>query len=404
MSELASSQRPASVLHVDLDAFYVSMEQRRNPELRGKPVVVCGGMGPRGVVTTASYEARVFGVRSAIPVARARQLCPDAIYIPSDFAYYAPASTQFHAILRDFTPTVEPAGADEAYLDVYGSERLFGDPPAIAEAIRDRVRNEIAITASVGLSTNKLVSKVASDAAKPDGLCVVPAGEEAAFFAPRPVRELPMVGPRMAEALAPLGVQTIGDIAALPLPVLQTRFGNHGVELWERSRGIYHSPVLGGRAQARSISRETTFDVDVEDGDRLRGIIRSQAEHVASQLAKQSFAAKTVTLKLRFPPFETITRSSTPGLLLTLADDIFGPASRLFERAWAENGRRPVRLLGVGTAGLTEAGRQLRLGEDPREVRLAGAVAELRAKFGDAVLRRGSEIPSDSRPQGDERG
>ncbi|MGE5597395.1 MAG: Y-family DNA polymerase, partial [Hyphomicrobiales bacterium] len=192
----------ATVLHVDLDAFFVSMELLRHPELRGLPVVVAGGLGPRGVVSTCSYEARKFGVRSAMPVARARQLCPQAVYLPSDFAYYAPASKQFHAILRDYTPIVEPAGADEAYLDVAGSERLFGDAEAIARDIRRRVRDEIGITASVGVSVNKLVSKVASDAGKPDGLVVVPAGEEAAFFAPRPLRDLPMIGPKTAAALA----------------------------------------------------------------------------------------------------------------------------------------------------------------------------------------------------------
>ena len=185
--------RKASILHVDLDAFFVSMELLRRPELRGKPVVVAGGLGARGVVNTCSYEARAFGVRSAMPVSRAQRLCPQAVFLESDYAYYSEASRAFHAILRDYTPLVEPAGSDEAYLDVAGSERLFGEPEAIARDIRRRILVEIGITGSVGVSINKLVSKVASDAGKPDGLVIVPAGDEAAFFAPRPLRELPMV-------------------------------------------------------------------------------------------------------------------------------------------------------------------------------------------------------------------
>ena len=203
-----------SVLHVDLDAFFVAMEVLRRPELVGTPVVV-GFDGPRGVVSTASYEARAFGVHSALPMAQAKRRCPQATYLPVDFAHYAPASERFHAILRDFTPACESAGTDEAYLDVAGSARLFGDGEAIAGMIRERVRSEVGITASVGVATNKLIAKVASDAAKPDGVCVVPAGEEAAFLAPRPVRELPMVGAKLEERLSQLGLRTIGDIAAI---------------------------------------------------------------------------------------------------------------------------------------------------------------------------------------------
>ncbi|MEX1102932.1 MAG: DNA polymerase IV, partial [Dehalococcoidia bacterium] len=233
------------------------MELLRHPDLRGKPVVV-GGIGNRGVVATCSYEARKYGVRSAMPIGRARQLCPHAAYLEPDFHYYAPASKQFHAILRDYTPMVEPAGADEAYMDVRGSERLFGDAPTIAAGIRRRVREEIGITASIGVSVNKLVSKVASDAGKPDGLVVVAAGEEAAFFAPRPIRELPMIGPKTAASLATMGVRTIGDLAAIPLSALEGKFGRHGVELHARARGIFDAPVLSDSGPAKSISREIT--------------------------------------------------------------------------------------------------------------------------------------------------
>ncbi|MBI5947416.1 MAG: DNA polymerase IV [Chloroflexi bacterium] len=381
-----------SVIHVDLDAFFVSMELLRHPELRGQPVIVAGGLGNRGVVSTCSYEARKFGVRSAMPVSQARRLCPAAVYLETDFSWYAPASRKFHAILRDYTPVVEPAGADEAYLDVAGSERLFGDAPAIAAAIRQRVRDEIGITASAGVSINKLVSKVASDAGKPDGLVVVPAGEEAAFFAPRPIRELPMVGPKTAATLATLGIKTIGDIARMPPAALVARFGSHGAELAARARGVFDAPVLSGHAAAKSVSREMTFDADEPSRDRLRAVLRGQAERVAADLAHQGRSARTVTLKLRFPPFETLTRSWTGPTSVDLADDLFEAGANLFERAWEEHGRRPVRLLGLGAANLQERARQLRLGDTGDTDRLAEAVADLRARFGEASVQRAAEL------------
>ncbi|MGI8926597.1 MAG: DNA polymerase IV [Tepidiformaceae bacterium] len=384
--------RRATVIHIDLDAFFVSMELLRHPELRGLPVVVAGGLGARGVVNTCSYEARRFGVRSAMPVARARRLCPQAVFLASDYGFYAPASRAFHAILRDYTPLVEPAGADEAYMDTAGSEQLFGDAPAIAAMLRARVLGEIGITASAGVSTNKLVSKVASDAAKPDGLLVVPPGDEAAFLAPRPIRELPMVGPRMAETLAGLGVRTVGDIAALPLASLEARFGAHGRDLHARALGVYDAPVLGGNAAAKSVSRETTFDRDEPSRDRLRALLRGQAERIAADLAHHGRSARTVTLKLRFPPFETLTRSTTTAIPVDLADEIYAAAAGLFERAWGEHGRQPVRLLGVGVANLGERSRQLRLGETREAAGLAETVATIRRRYGDAAVQRAAEL------------
>ncbi len=391
------SERRASVLHVDLDAFFVSMELLRRPELRGLPVVVAGGLGNRGVVNTCSYEARKFGVRSAMPVSRARSLCPSAVYLESDYAYYSGASKQFHAILRDYTPRVEPAGTDEAYLDVAGSELLFGDAPAIGRDIRSRVQAEIGITASVGVSVNKLVSKVASDAGKPDGLVVVAAGEEAAFLAPRPLRELPMIGPKTAEALHGLGVRTIGELARMPITALHARFGRHGLELHERALGRYDAPVLEGHGPAKSITRETTFDDDEPHRERLRAVLRGQAERVAADLARQQRGARTVTLKLRFPPFETLTRSVTIPGGAELADDLFEAAARLFERAWAENDRRPVRLIGMGTANLQQRALQLRLGETMDANNLAGSIATLRDRFGDSIVQRAAELGADRR-------
>lgn len=383
-----------TILHVDLDAFFVSMELLRRPELRGLPVVVAGGLGPRGVVNTCSYEARRFGVRSAMPVSQARRLCPSAVFLESDYSFYSPASKQFHAILRDFTSLVEPAGADEAYLDVSGSERLFGDGPAIARSIRARVAAEAGITASVGVATNKLVAKVASDAAKPDGLLVVAPGEEAAFLAPRPLRDLPMVGPKTAAVLAGLGVRSIGDLQRIPVHALQARFGRHGAELHTRAMGIHDATVLAGRAEARSISRETTFDTDEQSEERLLAVLRRQAERVAADLARQERSARTVTLKLRFPPFETLTRSWTPGPPVELAEEIFAAAGGLFERAWAENAHRPVRLLGLGVANLQERARQLKLGEPASHGQLDRAVSSLRDRFGETAVVRAAELPA----------
>ncbi len=385
-----------SVLHVDLDAFFVAMEVLRRPELAGKPVVV-GFTGPRGVVSTASYEARAFGVHSALPMARARRLCPQATCLPVDFPYYAEASERFHAILRDYTPACERAGTDEAYLDVAGCERLFGDGEAIARAIRARVRAEIGIAASAGVAANKLVAKVASDAAKPDGLCVVPAGGEAAFLAPLPVRDLPMVGPRLEARLAELGLRAIGEVAAWPAAALRARFGRMGEELRERALGRFDAPVLTERAAARSVSRETTFGEDEPGRSRLRAVLRAQAEQVARDLARDGRAARTVVLKLRFPPFQTLTRSHTPARQVALADDIFAAGADLFERLWREEGRRPVRLIGVGVANLMPRARQLRLGETLEADRLAETVGSLRDRFGDGAVRRAAEMTAEGR-------
>ena len=383
-----------SVLHVDLDAFFVAMETLRRPELAGKPVAV-GFDGPRGVVSTASYEARTFGVHSALPAAQARRRCPRLIFLPVDFPYYAEASERFHAILRDYTPACERAGADEAYLDVAGCERLFGDGEAIARTIRARVRGEIGIAASVGVAANKLVAKVASDAAKPDGLRVVPAGGEAAFLAPLPVRDLPMVGPRMEARLAELGIRAIGEAAAWPAAALRARFGRAGEELRARALGRFEGAVLTQQAAARSVSREVTFGEDEPDRARLRGVLRTQAERLAGDLAREGRAARTVVLKLRFPPFETLTRSHTPGRQVALADEIFAAGADLFERLWRDEGRRPVRLIGLGAANLLPRARQLRLGETPAADRLAETVGELRDRFGDGAVRRAAEMTVD---------
>lgn len=382
----------ATILHIDLDAFFVAMELLRRPELRGRPVVV-GYLGPRGVVATASYEARRYGIHSAMPTLRARRLCPTAIFLPPDFTYYAPASRRFHAILREFTPAVETVSIDEAYLDVAGCEPLFGPPTAIAATIRSRIRDHIGITASVGIATNRLVAKVASDAAKPDGLLHIPPGQEAAFLAPRPLRDLPGVGRRTAEILHGLGIATIGELAALPATILEAKLGRHGRELQQRAQGIAPAGVIAQPPGRRSISREHTYERDEPSRERLLATLHRQAEHIAEDLARQERSARTVILKLRFPPFETLTRSITPGRQLILPEDLYTAALTLFEAAWNEHRRQPIRLIGLGVTGLTERARQLALGETIAPAALQRTIIALRQRFGEHTIRRAAELP-----------
>ncbi|HSS35517.1 MAG TPA: DNA polymerase IV, partial [Patescibacteria group bacterium] len=251
-----------TILHVDLDAFFAAVEQRDRPELRGKPVIVGGGdPTARGVVSAASYEARRYGVHSAMPLRTAYALCPHGVFLPVDGRKYQRASREVMTILRRFTPLVEPVSIDEAFLDVTGSRALFGDGPTIAAAIKAAIASEVELTASVGVATTKLVAKVASDLRKPDGLVVVPAGQEATFLAPLPISRLWGVGEKTALALREFGVLTIGDLAALPEDLLVRRFGKHGASLGARARGVDPDPV-GDADAAKSIGHEHTFDVD----------------------------------------------------------------------------------------------------------------------------------------------
>ena len=256
----------ATILHVDLDAFFAAVEQRDRPELRGRAVIVGGG-GPRdrGVVSTASYEARRFGVHSAMPLRTAGRLCPQAVFLPVDGVKYARVSQEVMAILRRFTPLVEQVSIDEAFLDVAGSEPLFGSPAAIALAIQAAIEQELGLTASIGVASNKLVAKVASDLRKPAGLVEVPVGTEASFLAPLAIERLWGVGPRTRDVLAEYGVRTIGDLARLAPDMLERRLGKHGPELIARARGIDPAPVSDEPMEAKSVSHEHTFDVDTND-------------------------------------------------------------------------------------------------------------------------------------------
>ncbi|MFM2105399.1 MAG: polymerase devoid of proofreading, damage-inducible protein [Chloroflexota bacterium] len=384
------------ILHVDLDAFFAAVEQRDRPELRGRPVIVGGG-GPddRGVVSTASYEARRYGVRSAMPLRTAGRLCPDAVFLPVDGARYAAESRAVMAILRRFTPAVEPVSIDEAFLDVTGSQAIFGDGAAIATLIREAIRDGTGLTASVGVAANKLVAKVASDLAKPDGLLVVPDGDEAGFLAPLPIERLWGVGPKTAARLREQGATTIGEIAALPPDVLVRELGRHGLELRDRARGIDASPVEDPSG-AKSIGHEHTFDVDTSDRETIERTLLGMADGVAGRLRELGVVAGTVTVKLRDSTFRTMTRQRPLVPPTDLADPIFSAA---LELARPELRGIRVRLVGISVSGLG-APEQLALFEpgDDRRRRAVAAADDLRRRFGERVVTRarlvGSGLPA----------
>jgi len=374
-----------TILHVDLDAFFAAVEQRDRPELIGRPVIVGGDPRARGVVSAASYEARAFGVHSAMPLRTAAALCPGGAFLPVDGAKYRRESRRVMEILGRFTPLLEQVSIDEAFLDVAGSEALFGPPEAIARRIRAEVRGEVGLTASVGAATTKLVAKVASDLRKPDGLVVVPPGEEAAFLAPLPIRRLWGVGEQTRVVLAEYGVRTIGDLAELPVDVLVRRLGAHAATLHERARGIDPSPVTGDVA-AKSVSHEHTFDVDTADADVIERTLLALSEGVASRLRAGGVRAATVAVKVRDSSFHTVTRQRTLAEPTDLADPIFRAALELVRPE--ARGRR-IRLLGVGAHGLGEPAQMgLFATEDPRRRKATEAQDEIRRKFGSGALTR----------------
>src|ERR1700687_891062 len=299
-------------MHVDLDAFYASVEQLRRPELRGRPVIVGGAgvEGERGVVAAASYEARPFGVRSAMPLGRARRLCPNAVFVPCDFPAYREASKSVFALLDRYSPVIEPIALDEAYLDLTGEEALLGPPDTVAHRLRDEVRPRCARNLSFGGASCNLVAKVASALRKPRGLVVVAPGGEAAFLAPLPLAKLPGCGPATAVLLERVGVRTIGDLAALPDPLLGELFGHYGRLLGAHARGIDPSPVMPP-GDPKSISREVTFDRDLRDTGKVRATALGLLQDVAHSLRAHGLSARTVVLKIRYQPFDTLSRQAT---------------------------------------------------------------------------------------------
>jgi nucleotidyltransferase/DNA polymerase involved in DNA repair len=381
-----------TVLHVDMDAFYAAVEQRDRPELKGKPVIV--GADPRegrgrGVVATASYEARRFGIHSAMPISQAWRACPQGVYVPPDMAKYARVSDQVMEVLRSVTDCVEPVSIDEAFLDVTGSRRALGSGEEIARALKAAIVRETSLTASVGVAACKLVAKVASDIRKPDGLVVVPPGGEAAFLAPLPVRRLWGVGPKLEETLVRLGVRTVGELAALEPGLLERRLGTHGHDLQELARGHDERPVLGHPEDAKSLGQEHTFGADTADPAVLRRTLLDLADEVARRLRSHAVRARTVTLKYRDETFRTVTRAETLAAPAESGSVLFSVAWRLLAGV---HGRRRVRLLGIYASGLLSGAD---LGLFPEERSPADAVRDaVRERFGEGRLTRASLLPS----------
>jgi DNA polymerase IV len=375
-----------TILHVDLDAFFASVEQRDRPELRGKPVIVGGDPGGRGVVSAASYEARRFGVHSAMSLREAVRRCPDGVFLPVDGRRYQQASRDVMAILRRFTPQVEPISIDEAFLDVTGSRQLFGDGRAIALAIKAAIREDVDLPASVGVATTKLVAKIASDLQKPDGLVVVASGDEAAFLAPLPISRLWGVGEKTAVALADYGVRTIGDLAALSPDVLVRRFGKHGASLASRARGMDDDPVHQGDP-AKSVGHEHTFDVDTSDRETIERTLLAMSDGVAGRLRSAGVRASTIAVKIRDSSFRTITRQRTLPEPTDMTDPIF---RAVVELARPEVRGIRVRLLGVSASNLGDR-EQLGLfpSEEPRRRAAIEAADNLRRRYGDHAVTRG---------------
>lgn len=387
-----------AIIHLDMDAFYASVEQLDHPAYRGRPVVV--GADPRdgkgrGVVAACSYEARPFGIRSAMPISRAYRLCPKAIYVRPRMARYAEMSDRIFAILRDYTDLVEPLSIDEAFLDVTASQRLFGPADAIGRTLKARIRSELGLVASIGLAPNKFLAKVASDLGKPDGFVVVAPGKEREFLDPLPIFRLWGVGPKTEARLKRLGLQTIGQIARMPVETLEAMLGGAGRDLWELANGMDDREVVPEQ-DAKSIGAETTFERDTEDREEIRRTILELSDRVGRRLRREGYLAGGVTLKFRDHLFRTLTRAAILDHPTDVGDDLFREAWKLLQRV-SLAGKR-VRLLGVTATRLLAAaeppGGQMSLFRptaDPRR-RLARAVDAIQERFGSDAIARASLV------------
>jgi len=377
-----------------MDAFYASVEQLDHPAYRGKPVVVGadprGGKG-RGVVAACSYEARPFGVRSAMPISRAYQLCPQAIYVRPRISRYAEMSDRIFAILREYTDLVEPLSIDEAFLDVTASRRLHGPADTIGHTLKTRIRSELGLVASIGIAPNKFLAKVGSDLGKPDGFVVVPPGREREFLDPLPISRLWGVGPKTEAHLRRIGFQTIGQIARMRLEELETMLGSGGRDLWELANGMDDREVVPEQ-EAKSIGAETTFERDTDDHEEIRRTLLELSDKVGRRLRREGYLAGGVTLKFRDHNFHTVTRAAMMDHLTDIGDDFFRRVTSLFQRvSWT--GKR-VRLLGVTATHLhpvaESQSEQLALFRPAPDARrkLVETVDRIRERFGpDAITR-----------------
>jgi DNA polymerase IV len=401
---------PRKILHLDLDAFFCAVEEQRDPRLSGRAFAVGGRPDQRGVVASCSYAARLFGIHSAMPMARALKLCPGLIIVSGRHKEYSEVSRQVMERLWAITDQVEQVSIDEAFLE---ATDLSQPGEELARLLQARIRNELGLPCSLGVATNKLVAKIANDVGKagakkssppgpPNAITIVPPGSEAEFLAPLPARALWGVGPKTEEQLGKMGITTIGELAKWPEADLTQRFGKHGRELSIKAKGIDDSPITTSHT-AKSFSQETTFARDIRDREALQKTLSELAEGVARQLQKADMSCNTIKIKLRWSDFTTITRQHTLESSTDKYSIIYQTALALFEKAWAAN--RPVRLLGVGAAGLCSqptgrvAYRQLQLWEDDpgKDRRLQETIAGLRERFGDQVVQLGTGLDQEKR-------
>ncbi len=387
------------ILHVDMDAFYVSVEELENPELKGKAVIVGADPGGRGVVMAASYEARKFGVHSAQPIRTARRLCPHAIFLRGHHEKYREYSDAIYRIFGEFTPVVEAVSIDEAYLDLTGCERLHGSAFRAADRLIRTVNKRTGLNCSVGASTSHVVSKIASDLAKPHGLLYILPGCEAAFLAPLPVRRMPGIGKVTEPQLLSLGIATIGDLQRQGLPTLKGHFGRWGQYLHAKSRG-QDIDAYAYQEEPKSISHETTFEQDIGDVEELERTLSYLSQLVGGRLRDHRLFARTVGLKLRFAPFRTLTRDITLDEPTHFDSVIFEHVLRLFERTF--NPRQKVRLVGVRASNLEHTAFQRNLLEAPRREkldRLLQAADHVRRRYGFSAVQLARSLEPGGEPQ-----
>ena len=343
--------RMRKILHVDMDAFFVSVEEVLDPSLKGKPVIVGGNPEGRGVVAAASYAVRKYGVHSAMPISQAKRLCPHAIFLSGSHRHYSDYSTRIFEVLKRYSPLVEPMSLDEAFVDLTGCERLHGPVLKSAEMIRNEIRETLGLNASIGIASNKLMAKIASAYCKPNGMLWIAPGMEQRFLAPLPIQRIPGIGPKGGAELRRMGIKSIGDLSRLPIELLEEAYGKWGASLYRKARGMSESPVISDAEDPRSISRETTLETDSADPLLLESILSYQTEKSAGQLRKSKLFARTVTLKLRYSDFKTVTRSKTLDLPTAEDHTLYKTGVALFRNLFTRRVR--VRLIGIAFTSLT---------------------------------------------------
>jgi DNA polymerase-4 len=379
-----------TIIHIDMDAFFASVEIKDDPSLAGKPVIV-GGTSDRGVVSAASYEARKFGVHSAMPAVQARKLCPHGVFLRGRMHRYKEESRKAMAVVREMSPLVEQTSVDEAYVDATGLERHYGTLEDLGMYLKLQIKKETGLACSVGVAPNKLLAKIASDWDKPDGLFVIRPEDVAEFMREMPVGKIPGVGPRTRESLKRLGITVCGDVTKHPAEFWRRRFGERGLWLFERAQGIHDGPVTP-ESEPKSSSAENTFEADISNLDELKRWMWIQSERVGADLRKHGYLGRTVTVKLKYMDFRQHTRSLSLSEPTCSTETIFSAAVRLLESKPLD---KPLRLIGVGVSGLKRESRQLSLipeVSDEKREQLDKTIDAIRERFGRDALKRGRAL------------